>query len=376
MKQRFLHLQRNDQGSVVVYVALLMSVFVGFLALSVDTGHWFAVSNELHNAGDASALAGARAYYPMALSTGVPELLDPDPVAALSGDPIAAYPTGASHTINVNAADNLALSELSDFKTGVWDYQARQLLTPLAAYWPPPFGSFRGPGVTLSTRKEAGVNTGPVNNFFGRIFGNNNTNIKTVSAAALSGVGGFYAGTGTFPIAVNVDLVKKAGDIIYFNPDTLDPGGWTSLSDKQASAEVFKDLIDGSVNGNGPNPEVKDGDIIKLQNGVACSAVKEIIKAYKLKEDKDLKGCYASNILVKFPGVEVDKFNQSAEVKGGLIATIVWVRDSNAVDQVYDGKSVTGKCMLILKVHEGVVGGTMGGGPYYGVVSVQPKLVQ
>ena len=48
----------------MVLVALALVVFFGFMALAIDTGHWFAVKNELRNAADSLALAGARAYYP------------------------------------------------------------------------------------------------------------------------------------------------------------------------------------------------------------------------------------------------------------------------------------------------------------------------
>jgi len=360
VKKKLITFLDDQQGSTLLFVAVAMMVFFGFMALAIDTGHWFAVKNELHNAGDACALRGARAYYPDNISETV-QNINPNPATAQ---------TGANTTIDLNSADTQGLSDLTNLETGIWNYQTRTL-EPWN--WPPAIGSFKGPGVTLSTRKQSGVNAGPVNNFFGTFLNVNTTDIGTVSAAALSGVGGVNAAQGWFPIAVNESLVK---DTIYFNPDTLDVGGWTSMTEDQASASVFKQLIDGSVDGTGPNPTVDVNDIISLQNGVACTAIKEIIKAYKLVESNTLKGCYPSNIVIKFPVVEVDKFNQSASVKGFMAATVVWVRDSNAVDQTYNGKLVNSKCSLILENKRGVVGGTKGGGPYYGLMSVQPKLVQ
>ena len=52
---------RNESGAVAIITAILMVVFLGFLALAVDIGHLAAVKNELQNAADAAALAGARA---------------------------------------------------------------------------------------------------------------------------------------------------------------------------------------------------------------------------------------------------------------------------------------------------------------------------
>ena len=215
MKQRFLHLQRNEQGSVIVYVALLMGVFVGFMALSVDTGHWFAVRNELHNAGDASALRGARAYYPDdGFHRHTHEQINPDPATARAG-------ARSYHRTQCRRQPG-PYPTCPTFKPG--SGTTRPAALEAFGIWPPAFGSFKGPGVTLSTRKEGEVNTGPVNNFFGRIFGTNTTNVGTVSAAALSGVGGFYKGTGTFPIAVNEQLVHDFGDRIILGPDKLDRG--------------------------------------------------------------------------------------------------------------------------------------------------------
>jgi hypothetical protein len=59
-----------------------------------------------------------------------------------------------------------------------------------------------------------------------------------------------------------------------------------------------------------------------------------------------------------------------------MVGDIMVVRDSKAVDQMYDNRLVTAKCMIIIKTYKGVVGGTKGGGKYYGLMSVQPKLVQ
>ena len=172
------------------------------------------------------------------------------------------------------------------------------------------------------------MNTGPVNNFFGIFLGVNTTNVGTVSAAALSPVGGFLEDTGTFPIAVDKDKVTAAGGLIFMDPDDEDTGGWTSLSPDTASASTFKGLINGSI----PNPgvDVVENPIISLQNGVACSAIKEIIDHYGLIEDSTLKGVYFPDppIRVKFPVVEVDKFNHKARVTGGMVADVVVVRDS------------------------------------------------
>ena len=49
----------GNRGVTAVIVAMLLIVFFGFTALAIDIGHLYVVRNELQNAADAGALAGA-----------------------------------------------------------------------------------------------------------------------------------------------------------------------------------------------------------------------------------------------------------------------------------------------------------------------------
>ncbi|APG25740.1 pilus assembly protein TadG-related protein [Syntrophotalea acetylenica] len=55
--------KKKQKGAVVVLVAILLIVFLGMAALAIDVYHLFVVRNELQNAADAAALAGARELY-------------------------------------------------------------------------------------------------------------------------------------------------------------------------------------------------------------------------------------------------------------------------------------------------------------------------
>jgi Flp pilus assembly protein TadG len=54
---------RSRKGAVLVLVAVLMVVIIGFLALAVDFSRIYAQRNELHTAADAAALAGVIQLY-------------------------------------------------------------------------------------------------------------------------------------------------------------------------------------------------------------------------------------------------------------------------------------------------------------------------
>ena len=50
----------NQRGGVVIFVAVAMVVLIGCAALAIDLTHLYVARNELQNAADAGALAGAR----------------------------------------------------------------------------------------------------------------------------------------------------------------------------------------------------------------------------------------------------------------------------------------------------------------------------
>jgi Flp pilus assembly protein TadG len=53
----------GQRGATIVLVAVLMVVIIGITALAIDVSHLLVVKNELQNAADAGALAGARVLY-------------------------------------------------------------------------------------------------------------------------------------------------------------------------------------------------------------------------------------------------------------------------------------------------------------------------
>jgi hypothetical protein len=53
----------NQRGATAILVAVALVVLVGFTALAIDVGHLVLARNELQNAADAGALAGARFLY-------------------------------------------------------------------------------------------------------------------------------------------------------------------------------------------------------------------------------------------------------------------------------------------------------------------------
>src|SRR5690349_12906673 len=53
------HLLRDTSGATLVLVAAAISALIGFTALGVETGFWYAISRYNQSAADVAALSGA-----------------------------------------------------------------------------------------------------------------------------------------------------------------------------------------------------------------------------------------------------------------------------------------------------------------------------
>ena len=54
---------KNQRGATLIFVAICIFMIIALTALAVDIGHLVVTKNELQNAADAGALAGARYLY-------------------------------------------------------------------------------------------------------------------------------------------------------------------------------------------------------------------------------------------------------------------------------------------------------------------------
>ena len=313
----------DESGVAAVLFALLAALLLGLVALSVDVGHIGVVRTELQNAADACALAGARGFFPNIMP-------DPQPPPK----PADAQST-ANAWIGRNPADNYVLSSLSDVQTGTYYYAFVNPDGTTGKFfsswsWDTPsvyFGLFVGPSVTVTVRKEGTTNNGPIQNALAAVFGVPTSDAEARATAALSGVGGFLKDAPVLPIALNMDLLKD-GVIVNFSPDNADVGGWTGMLGN-ANTATIKALIDAPLPGDVPS-----GSLINLLNGESCALFKEIIDHYNLKNpanaDNPEKGVYLPKDLNFFaPVVTKIKFNQDAQVVGGVGFQLVEIRDSN-----------------------------------------------
>jgi hypothetical protein len=88
----------NEDGGVLIIVAITLMILLGFFALAIEGGRWYLVQAELSKSVDAAALAGAK-------NISNPHV-DPEVLAEDFG--AANYSSGYLHTLNAGTAGGLA----------------------------------------------------------------------------------------------------------------------------------------------------------------------------------------------------------------------------------------------------------------------------
>ncbi len=271
---------QGTHGSVIVLVAILLPVLLGFCGLAIDVGHYKVVKNELQNAADAGALAGVRALFPADLST-VTNPVTPDCSTAV---------TVGTRVAHSNKTDNSS-TVVADIQTGRWDLVNRQFVAGCSS----DDADFTN-AVQVTTQRQ------DIPLFLMQVLGVVPKTIQTSSVAVITWAGGLKKGKG-FPVAIAEKYAKLGNDIvIYFNDDTSDTGCWympgASASDCTTSVQqVINDPIDN------PMPAVSSGQPIYLSNGVLGSGQNTIGQNY-------------IGQTVWLPVVDNIRFNQDRIVQG------------------------------------------------------------
>jgi Flp pilus assembly protein TadG len=153
----------------LIFAALLGLVLIGFLGLAVDSAYVLSTKQQLQHAADAAALAGVRQ---------VKAEFDPlYPLTRKSATDIAASNEAASLSVKLDAND--ANAAAGDIVVGVWDKDTRTF-TP----------SVVGPNaVQVRAKRDSAHADGPLDLFFGSVFGTNTSDVQVTATAVLAPAG-------------------------------------------------------------------------------------------------------------------------------------------------------------------------------------------
>ena len=258
-------------------MAVSLVAILGFLALAIDVGMLMLARNELQNAADAAALAGAGARYKR--NDGTYEAF-PNWTRARDS---------ASNAVPYNKAMKQALTT-STIATGWWNVTG----TPagMQATTKTPILTNDAAAVRVQIKKAPGTNGGPIMLFLAPMVGVQSEGIQASAVAVVSYPGQVSEGE-LYPTAMSGCLFREYWDTGTNSPK-IDPntgapyefligssyhygvcesGQWTSFNLGTQSAQDMKLLI---RNGNGGPLAI--GDTIFVQDGTETSGYVESIK--------------------------------------------------------------------------------------------------
>lgn len=207
--------RRDQRGAVAITVAVLLTILLGFGALAIDVGYLFVVRNELQNAADAAALAGAPCIYPRA-QCGNTKSTAPD------------WATAQAQTVQsvaLNKSSNVTLvGYATDVTYGYWDVtgSVKALQTTMPAS--PAVGE---PAVQVVVTRSGTKNGGGVPSFLAKVLGFQSVPESAVAVAVISNPGNVGAGA-LFPVAMTKCMYDQYWDSTNGKPkvatSTTPPG--------------------------------------------------------------------------------------------------------------------------------------------------------
>lgn len=161
------HAERScERGMVVVYVAIMILVLIGFAGVAIDGALLASTSQQLQNAADGAALNAVRYLESEA---------DPDfPVTRNAAITVAQANEAAKLTVKLDA--NFGNSSSGDIVVGYWDASAHTFTPTLAA----------PNAVRVHANRTEGNTDGPLALLFGPVFGKEASSVGATSTAVVA----------------------------------------------------------------------------------------------------------------------------------------------------------------------------------------------
>jgi hypothetical protein len=303
---------RESCGSASVMFGILMFVFIGLLAFVIDLAHVQNVKNELQNAADAAALAGARALMPYT-GVGKPpwDISDPPPCEVARDAAMGTMDPSFVNYVDMGPKQRKITIDPNEVITGYWDYKPMEASS----------GKFSGPSCNSSTnavkvtaRMRGDLSQGSVTMTLAQIFGVSTVNPSATAIAAVgylttlpkNSAGGF--------LALDHDYLSKAYEFWKQNPNQpfyfilgpsggqqsyqyADNGSWALPEGYNGANDINTFITDGT------QTAVETNDSVNLNNGMtsapktlqdAIAAAKKVDVEPPIGLDMSVYGVYAN----------------------------------------------------------------------------------
>ena len=314
------HIIHNQDGAVAALVAVCLVVFIAFTALAIDVNHLYVVRNELQNAADAGALAGARF------------LLNDD----MSINTVAN--TFALNAATENNSEKIAV-EVESVERGHWSFN-NQVFTPnpttsqaeVTLTSGTDFATFDANtdfinAVKVVTKREATKAA----SYFAFIFGN--TEGFTVKTEAVAYIG--FAGTMPpegfdQPIAICYESIKddwcNIGRMINSgnDPSSSNTAAWTNFTQPcdTANGPTVNPLICGNGNPNTVVFMIGMG----TTNGMVENVLGDMKTCWWTQSENGTKPWPITLPIISCPDNSIEN---CATVIGAVVVNVLWINDNN-----------------------------------------------
>jgi Flp pilus assembly protein TadG len=333
---------------VAIQVALFLVVLLGFAALAIDVARAFVVRNELQNAADAAALAGASALsgaLTVSSSSGPWNTAD------------AAAQTTAKSVVVLNSANGKPLAD-AQVQTGYWNVTGTPAGLQSSAIKP---GQYDKPAVMVTVSLSSGNNGGALPMVFAPVLGISTMPVSASAVAVISAPG--YAGTGSlFPMVISKCLLS---DPNYWNATTGQPVDDSSGNPKELNIDSSYHADDGCNYGQWTSFQTDANDVPTVDNLIQNGNPTPLSVGDNTWIEPGTKTSIYNHM--------TDYINLPAQVLLPVVADITTHAEQPIIGFVAfqidasvggSGKYVQGHFLGGLKA-QGTAGGS-GAGPYYG----------
>ena len=215
---------KHQNGSILVLSAGILIVLTGFAVLAIDVGRIYFVRNELQNAADSAALAGANCLYRQSLGGSTTDCTSAN-ATTLNWTRANAK---AVDQLRNNSAANVAISTTDtghQINVGYWNINGGTTLQPTTLTPIGPCTVVGGtmttacdkPAVSVSITKDTGKNNGPITMLTSAMFGGNNVPMTAKAVAVISSPG-TVPSSSLIPQAINQCMFN-----LYWDSTTNSP---------------------------------------------------------------------------------------------------------------------------------------------------------
>lgn len=240
IKRSLIKIMDDQKGAVLVFIAILIMIFLAFVALAIDVGHLYVVKNELQNAADAGALAGAQVLYSnngQVINVGANVIAGQTAIANFSDKHAVEVDWSGENGPDVqrghwqfNAASGSGVftANSSTNPVALWDYTTAQLNS--------------NTDFINAVQVDAHRDAAPAVSFFARLLGFSGFKVSARAVAYIGFAGSLEPSTVDQPIAICESSLRdpttgaytcNVGRMINNNShdiDTSQTGGFTNFS--------------------------------------------------------------------------------------------------------------------------------------------------